>query len=98
MAKVPLKVPVLWEQGLWDQEDMWGANHCYAAVEPKDSNNDMNFLVMGPWFHSQVNRDGMDAGALEWKGDTTLQFREDVLLPFFRQYLVEGAPKADMPR
>ncbi len=32
IAKVPLKVPVLWEQGLWDQEDMWGANHCYEAA------------------------------------------------------------------
>ena len=27
MAAVPLKVPVMWEQGLWDQEDMWGAIH-----------------------------------------------------------------------
>ena len=62
MAKVPLKVPVLWEQGLWDQEDMWGANHCYEAVEPKDTNNDKNFLVMGPWFHSQINRQGWSLG------------------------------------
>ncbi len=97
MAKVPLKVPVLWEQGLWDQEDMWGANHSYAAVEPKNTNHDMNFLVMGPWFHSQINRKGWSLGPLQWKGDTTLQYRRDVLLPFFRQYLVEGAPKADTP-
>jgi len=97
IAKVPLKVPVLWEQGLWDQEDMWGANHAYAAVEPKDTDNDKNFLVMGPWFHSQVNREGWSLGPLQWKGDTTLEYRRDVLLPFFRQYLVEGAPKADTP-
>jgi putative CocE/NonD family hydrolase len=97
IAKVPLKVPVLWEQGLWDQEDMWGANHSYAAVEPKDTNNDKNFLVMGPWFHSQINRPGWKLGPLQWKGDTAEQYRRDVLLPFFRQYLVEGAPKADTP-
>jgi uncharacterized protein len=97
LAKVPLKVPVLWEQGLWDQEDMWGANHSYAAVEPKDTSNDKNFLVMGPWFHSQINRKGWSLGPLQWKGDTTLQYRRDILLPFFRQYLVEGAPKADTP-
>jgi uncharacterized protein len=97
LAKVPLKVPVLWEQGLWDQEDMWGANHSYAAVEPKDTNNDKNFLVMGPWFHSQINRKGWSLGPLQWKGDTALQYRRDVLLPFFRQYLVDGAPKADTP-
>jgi putative CocE/NonD family hydrolase len=97
MAQVPLKVPVLWEQGLWDQEDMWGGNHSWAAVEPKDTNNDMNYLVMGPWFHSQINREGWMLGPLRWTGDTALQYRRDILLPFYRQYLVEGAPKADTP-
>ena len=97
MAAQPLKVPVLWEQGLWDQEDMWGAIHSYAVVEPKDTNNDMNFLVMGPWRHSQVNYDGSSLGPLQWDGDSALQFRRDVLKPFFDQYLVEGAPKANTP-
>jgi len=97
LVKVPLNVPTLWEQGLWDQEDMWGANHSYAAMEPKDTNNDKNFLVMGPWFHSQINRKGWSLGPLQWTGDTTLQYRRDVLLPFFKQYLVDGAPKADTP-
>jgi hypothetical protein len=97
IGKVPLKVPTIWLQGLWDQEDMWGANHSYAAVEPKDTTNTMNFLVMGPWFHSQINRTGLSLGPLKWDGDTTLQYRRDVLLPFFNQYLVEGAPKADTP-
>ena len=97
IAQVPLKVPVLWEQGLWDQEDMWGANHAWAAVEPKDTNHDKNFLVMGPWCHSQINRKGWTLGPLQWTGDTALQYRRDVLMPFFRQYLVDGAPKADIP-
>ncbi|PWK86714.1 CocE/NonD family hydrolase [Fulvimonas soli] len=97
MAKQPLKVPTLWLQGLWDQEDMWGAIHCYEAVEPKDKGNSMNFLVMGPWRHSQVNYDGSALGPLQWKGDTAEEFRRDVLLPFFNQYLVAGAPKADTP-
>jgi uncharacterized protein len=96
MAKTPLTVPVMWEQGLWDQEDMWGGIHSYAAVEPKDTNNDKNFLVMGPWFHSQVNRDGWMLGPLLWNGNTTLQFRHEMLLPFFNQYLLDGAPKADI--
>ena len=34
---------------------------------------------------------------MKWDGDTTLQFRRDVLLPFFNQYLLDGAPKADTP-
>jgi putative CocE/NonD family hydrolase len=97
MAAQPLKVPTMWIQGLWDQEDMWGAIHCYLAMEPKDSVNDMNFLVMGPWRHSGANYDGSSLGPLKWEGDTALQFRRDVLKPFFDQYLKDRAPKADTP-
>jgi putative CocE/NonD family hydrolase len=98
MAEQPLKVPTMWIQGLWDQEDMWGAVHAYAATEPKDTANDKSYLVLGPWRHSQVNYDGSSLGAFKWDGDTALQFRRDVLLPFFNQYLKDGAPKADTPR
>jgi putative CocE/NonD family hydrolase len=97
MGKVPLTVPTMWLQGLWDQEDMWGAIHSYEAVEPKDTSNDKNYLVMGPWRHSQVNYDGFSLGPLLWDGDTALQFRRDVLLPFFNQYLLDDAPKAETP-
>jgi len=97
MGAVPLKVPVMWLQGLWDQEDMWGAIHSYQAVEPKDKDNDKNFLVMGPWRHSQVNYDAFNLGPLKWSGDTDEQFRREVLVPFFNQYLKDGAPKADTP-
>ena len=97
IAPLPLTVPTMWLQGLWDQEDMWGAIHSYEALESKDTSNDRNYLVMGPWRHSQVNREGFSLGPLLWDGDTTLQFRRDVLLPFFNQYLLDGAPKADTP-
>ncbi len=97
MSAQPLKVPTMWIQGLWDQEDMWGAIHCYLAMEPKDARNDMNFLVMGPWRHSGVNYEGSSLGPLKWNGDTALQFRRDVLKPFFDQYLKEGTRKADTP-
>jgi putative CocE/NonD family hydrolase len=97
MAAQPLKVPTMWLQGLWDQEDMWGAIHCYLATEPKDRENNLNYLVMGPWRHSGVNYDGTSLGPLQWEGDTALQFRRDVLKPFFDQYLKNGAPKADTP-
>jgi uncharacterized protein len=97
MAAQPLKVPTMWIQGLWDQEDMWGAIHCYLAMEPKDRANEMNFLVMGPWRHSGMNYDGASLGPLKWEGDTALQFRRDVLKPFFDQHLKNGAPKADTP-
>jgi putative CocE/NonD family hydrolase len=97
MAAQPLTVPTIWLQGLWDQEDMWGGIHAYLAVEPKDTSNDKNFLIMGPWFHSQINREGTALGPLRWSGDTTLEVRRDVLKPFFDQYLKEGAPRAMTP-
>jgi len=53
--------------------------------------------VMGPWRHSGVNYDGSSLGPLKWDGDTALQFRRDVLKPFFDQYLKNGAAKADTP-
>src|SRR5574338_147101 len=97
MGAQPLKVPTIWLQGLWDQEDMWGGIHCYLAVEPKDTTNTMNYLAMGPWFHSQINREGSTLGPLRWNGDTTASFRREVLKPFFDQYLKDGAPRADVP-
>ncbi|MEI9892015.1 MAG: CocE/NonD family hydrolase [Caulobacteraceae bacterium] len=33
VAQHPSDVPTMWEQGLWDQEDMWGANHSFAALK-----------------------------------------------------------------
>ena len=97
LQNTELTVPTMWLQGLWDQEDMWGAIHSYQAWEPKDKNNKLNFLVMGPWAHSQVNREGRSLGPLIWDGDTTADFRQDVQLPFFNQYLREGAPDAHTP-
>src|SRR5881409_2375476 len=39
LSKHALTVPTIWLQGLWDQEDMWGAIHSYTAIEPKDAAN-----------------------------------------------------------
>ncbi|MGA3190073.1 MAG: CocE/NonD family hydrolase [Bryobacteraceae bacterium] len=96
IAQHPPQVPTMWLQGLWDQEDMWGAIHCYLALKAANQ-ADHNYLVMGPWSHSQVNREGYNLGPLRWEGDTTLQFRRDVLKPFFDQYLKAGAPKVNTP-
>jgi putative CocE/NonD family hydrolase len=96
IAEHPPQVPTMWLQGLWDQEDMWGAIHCYLALKAKNQ-GDHNYLVMGPWFHSQIGREGYNLGALRWEGDTTAQVRRDVIKPFFDQYLKPGAPKADTP-
>ena len=97
LAAQPLAVPTMWIQGIWDQEDMWGGIHAYRATEAKDTGNDRNFLVLGPWRHSGVNYEGFSLGPLKWEGDTALQFRRDVLKPFFDQYLKDGAPRANTP-
>ena len=97
IIKQPLTVPTMWEQGLWDQEDMWGANHSYRALKSIGTPDSLNHIVMGPWFHSQVNRTGRNIGPLTWATDTTAWWRQTILLPFFNQYLKPGAPQADTP-
>jgi hypothetical protein len=96
VAAKPSQVPTMWIQGLWDQEDMWGAIQTYLALKGKGL-TDHNHLVMGPWRHSQVNSDAYNLGPLKWDGDTALQFRRDILKPFFDQYLKPGAPAAGTP-
>jgi putative CocE/NonD family hydrolase len=95
VAAHPTDIPTVWEQGLWDQEDMWGANHSYAALKAAGKGA-TNWLVMGPWFHSQINREGYNLGVFRWEGDTALQFRKDVVTPFFAHYLA-GGPDPALP-
>jgi hypothetical protein len=97
LAGQPLKVPVMLVHSLWDQEDIYGDIAVYKAIEPKDTNNDKVFLVMGPWHHGQMIKDGSTLGALKFNSDTALTFRREVLRPFLDQYLKDGAPKADIP-
>ncbi|MBJ6121472.1 CocE/NonD family hydrolase [Sphingomonas mollis] len=95
LAANPSNVPTIWEQGLWDQEDMYGAITAWEALKAKGKTGN-NFLVMGPWRHSQVNRDGRSLGPFQWNGDTAAQFREQMVLPLFDQYLKDG-PAANLP-
>ena len=95
LAANPSNVPTIWEQGLWDQEDMYGAITSWEALKAKGKTGN-NFLVMGPWRHSQINREGRSLGAFQWDGDTAAQFREQMVLPLFDQYLKDGPP-ANLP-
>ncbi len=96
LAAQPLKVPVMLVHSLWDQEDIYGAPAVYKAIEPKDTSNDMVFLVMGPWHHGQMIGDGNSLGALKFNSDTALTFRREILAPFLAQYLKDGSAKADI--
>ncbi|HWF87469.1 MAG TPA: CocE/NonD family hydrolase, partial [Pyrinomonadaceae bacterium] len=96
LAKEPLKVPVMLVHSLWDQEDIYGDIAVYKAIEPKDTNNDKVFLVLGPWHHGQEIREGSALGAIKFNSDTAMTFRKEILRPFLDQYLKDGAPKADV--
>ncbi len=95
LAANPSNVPTIWEQGLWDQEDMYGAVTSWEALKAKGKLGN-NHLVMGPWRHSQVNREGRSLGPFQWNGDTAQQFREEMILPYFNQYLKDG-PAVALP-
>jgi putative CocE/NonD family hydrolase len=94
LAQQPLAVPILYVHSQWDQEDIYGAPAAYAATEAKDTHNDMNFLVIGPWRHGGGNGDGSSLGAIKFDGDTGRWFRRNVLLPFLDAHLKDGAPPA----
>jgi len=96
LAKEPLKVPVMLVHSLWDQEDIYGAIAVYKAIEPKDTNNDKVFLVMGPWHHGQEIADGSSLGAIKWGSDTALYFRQKILRPFLDHYLKDEQPQMDV--
>jgi putative CocE/NonD family hydrolase len=87
----PATVPTMWLQGLWDQEDMYGAVHTWEALKAAGHAAN-NHLVMGPWYHSQINRSAETLGPLKWPGDTAADFRRDVLIPFFDAYLIDRKP------
>lgn len=97
LAKRKLSVPTMHVVGQWDQEDIYGAYATYAELEKQDKDNRLNFLAVGPWRHSGVNYDGSSLGALRFTGDTALEFRRDVMVPFLKQHLVDGAPAANTP-
>jgi putative CocE/NonD family hydrolase len=91
LAAQPLKVPVMLVDSLWDAEDIYGALAVYRAIEPKDVNNDMVYLSMGPWYHGQAIDAGRNTGKIEWDQDASKWWRYNVLAPFLAHYL-KGAP------
>jgi putative CocE/NonD family hydrolase len=96
LAAQPLKVPVMLVDSLWDQEDIYGAPAVYRAIEPKDTNNDKVFLVLGPWHHGQEIREGSALGAIRFGSDTAAYFRREILAPFLAHFLKDGEPKMDV--
>ncbi len=58
-------VPTLSVGGYYDQEDMWGPQAEYAALEPHDDKHE-NFLVLGPWRHGYWSSSSRHLGNLDY--------------------------------
>jgi putative CocE/NonD family hydrolase len=97
LANEPLKVPTMLVASLWDQEDIYGAIAVYKAIKPKDTNNDMVYLAIGPWHHGQEIEDASSLGPIKFDSDTGLFFRQHILRQFLARYLRDDAPKMDTP-
>ncbi|HSK09605.1 MAG TPA: CocE/NonD family hydrolase, partial [Vicinamibacterales bacterium] len=98
LAARPLAVPTMIVHGLWDQEDIYGALAVYRALEPKDTNNDRVFLVIGPWYHGQQIEEASNLGAVRFGADTARDFRHQFLAPFLARHLKDEAPHDATPR
>jgi len=96
LAARPLTIPMMLVHSLWDAEDSYGAIAVYKALEPKDTNNDKVFLVIGPWHHGGEISDGSSLGAIQWGSNTSETFQREVLRPFLDRYLQDSAPPADI--
>ncbi len=92
LAKEPLTVPTMLVDSLWDQEDIYGAMAVYKALETKPEAKSNLFLVVGPWHHGQEIEEADSLGAIKFRSDTGLYFRQDILAPFLAHYLQDDAP------
>jgi putative CocE/NonD family hydrolase len=81
-----VEVPTLEVGGWWDQEDMWGTQAEYAALNPHDNKGEV-FLVLGPWNHGGWSGTTRHLGALDFGAATGAQYRKTIEAPFFEKYL-----------
>ena len=73
--------------GWYDAEDLFGALETYRWTG-KQNPGIANLLVMGPWSHGAWGRsDGDKLGDIDFHAKTSVFYREEIELPFFRYYL-----------
>lgn len=89
-----VEVPTLEVGGYWDQEDMWGTQAEYAALEPHDKKGEV-FLVLGPWNHGGWGATTRHLGAVDFGSATGDTYRKTIEAPFFEKYL-KGKPGFDL--
>jgi putative CocE/NonD family hydrolase len=83
--------------GLFDAEDIQGPYKIFHAVSAMNPSTP-DHLVEGPWVHGGWARNRDDhLGPVNFAGNHSEYFNDQVLLPFFRQYL-KNAPDAKLPK
>jgi len=97
LKAIDTKVAVMTVHSLFDQEDIFGPLASYATMEKKDSGNDRNFLVIGPWYHGQSSTVGSTYGKLTLDSDTSRYFREKVRMAFWDEHLRDRKPAKALP-
>ncbi len=91
-----IKPAVMTVGGWFDAEDLYGALHTYESIE-KNSPDTYNILVMGPWFHGGwVRSRGDSLGNISFSSKTSLFYRQNIELPFFKHFL-KGAAMPELP-
>ena len=89
-ALTTVAVPTLTVGGYYDQEDMYGPQAEYQALEPQDRKHE-NFLVLGPWRHGSWNSSARHLGNVEYGEPIGKEFRAQIEAKFFRHYLKDAA-------
>ena len=80
-------VPNLNVAGWWDQEDFYGPQKIYEALEKHDLKH-WNYFVAGPWSHGGWARGaGSSLGKIPLGSDTSMYFREKVQAAWFAYWL-----------
>jgi putative CocE/NonD family hydrolase len=83
-----VKVPMLHVAGWWDQEDFYGPQKIYAALEPADAKH-LNYFVAGPWNHGGWGGDGSSLGPISFGSDTAKYYRESIAQKWLDHWLLD---------
>lgn len=91
-----VKPAVMTVGGWFDAEDLFGTLHTYKAIEKQNPSSHPNFLVMGPWSHSEwMTGKAENLGNIYWGMDANKLYQE-LEVKFFDHYLWDKGP-ADFP-
>jgi putative CocE/NonD family hydrolase len=82
-----ITIPTLVVGGWFDAEDLFGSLHTYEAIE-KQSPNNKNFFVMGPWTHGAWARNNWTHfGTYDFGSNVNDYFQDSLQTKFFNYYL-----------